>query len=463
MIDRTIAKTPLEDWLAIKIGVTGGGLTKDVIAQYQIAKLNETIALAGAASPFYQRHLAGFADKKLTCLADLEQLPFTTANDLFGQGHKMLCVSQSEISQVVTLASSGTTGAEKRLYFTPAEQETTANFFRWCMAALVGAGDRQMMFLPCERPGGVGDLIITGLRQLGAEGVPHGLVHNVPAALAAMVEQQAVSCTGIPVQVLALARYCLKENIVLPVKSVMLCTDYIPQAIALELQKIWNCEVFQHYGMTEMGLGGGNECAAHDGYHLREGDLYFEVMDPVTGKPVGDGEWGEVVFTTLTRRGMPLIRYRTGDYSRFIPEPCPCGTVLRRLATVKERMVCRVSIGVESWLTMAELDEAIFPLAGIVDFSAAVAYHQGKVILKVEAVTMGSNNQEARTILTEALRGIAAVRQAEQAGVLTIVPQLEEWTTQTVPRVGKRTIKILEQSYDSKNDISDAAREGSAC
>jgi phenylacetate-CoA ligase len=92
------------------------------------------------------------------------------------------------------------------------------------------------------------------------------------------------------------------------------------------------------YGMTEMVFGGAVQCEARSGYHMREADLYFEIVDPVRGHSVPDGEIGEIVFTTLTRIGMPLIRYRTGDLSRFIPEPCPCGSSLRRLDKIAGRI-----------------------------------------------------------------------------------------------------------------------------
>ncbi len=86
-----------------------------------------------------------------------------------------------------------------------------------------------------------------------------------------------------------------------------------------------------------MGYGGGVSCAAHAGYHLREADLLFEIVDPGSGQPVADGQMGEVVFTTLTRRTMPLIRYRTGNLASWITTPCPCGSVLRRLGWVQGR------------------------------------------------------------------------------------------------------------------------------
>ena len=78
-------------------------------------------------------------------------------------------------------------------------------------------------------------------------------------------------------------------------------------------------------------------CRERAGYHPREADLFFEIVDPSTGEVLPDGVPGEIVFTTLTRRAMPLIRYRTGDFSRWIPEPCPCGSVLKRLGKVGDR------------------------------------------------------------------------------------------------------------------------------
>lgn len=77
--------------------------------------------------------------------------------------------------------------------------------------------------------------------------------------------------------------------------------------------------------MTEMGYGGGVECQALNGYHLREDDLYFEIVDPCSGKAVADGVTGEIVFTTFNRQAMPLIRYRTGDIGAFSVDACQCG------------------------------------------------------------------------------------------------------------------------------------------
>ena len=99
----------------------------------------------------------------------------------------------------------------------------------------------------------------------------------------------------------------------------LLSTDQAPAPLVAAIEQAWGCRVFDHYGTTETGLGGGVECEAHDGLHLREADLLFEVVEPATGRSLPDGEEGEIVFTTLTREAMPLIRYRTGDLGRLLP------------------------------------------------------------------------------------------------------------------------------------------------
>ena len=97
------------------------------------------------------------------------------------------------------------------------------------------------------------------------------------------------------------------------------------------------CLTDEEYGMTETGLAGAVGCTLGGGYHPWSSDLYYEVVDPETGAVLPDGQEGELTVTTLGRRGMPLIRYRTGDISRILPGPCPCGSVLPHMARVGDR------------------------------------------------------------------------------------------------------------------------------
>jgi phenylacetate-CoA ligase len=438
------ALTPLQPWIARKIGGEGGAsLTRAHIREYQLARLRNTLRLVRERSPFYRLHLADAPDD-LGCLEDLARFPFTTADDLRENGLRFLCVSQGDIQRVVTLDTSGTTGNPKRLYFTAGDQELTIDFFHVGMSTLTDPGDRVLILLPGERPGSVGDLLATALRRLGAEGIKHGPVRDVAQTLDVIAERAVNGLVGVPVQVLALARYGEAMGAAPPpaLKRILLTTDHVPDAIARTLEQAWGCEVYNHYGMTEMGLGGGVECQARRGYHLREADLYVEIVDPATGDPLPDGERGEVVFTTLTRRGMPLIRYRTGDVSRFLPGDCPCGTLLKTLERVRGRIDGGVEIGTTGYLTMADLDEALFSIAGMLDFSAALIREGSRNRLHIQAVVIEGAGQATALALRRQLDAVPSIRSAQEAGRLDVCVDLQiaDWRSTPAYRLSKRSI-----------------------
>ncbi|MBX3082022.1 MAG: phenylacetate--CoA ligase family protein [Anaerolineae bacterium] len=396
--------TPLEAWIAHKIGADGTTLTRAKLEAYQLERLQATLDLARARSRFY-RDLFADAPLKLTQLADLSQLPFTTAEDIRSNPLHFVCVSQDAIQRVVTLDSSGTTGNPKRIYFTREDQELTIDFFAAGMSTFTAAGDRVLILLPGPTPGSVGDLLATALDRIGAVAIKHGPVRAATATLDVIRREGINVLVGVPTQVLALARSPDQPPVRL--KSVLLTTDHVPDAIKRAVESVWQCAVYNHYGMTEMGLGGGVDCAAHHGYHVREADMLFEIVDPVTGLAVPDGDYGEVAFTTLTRDGMPLIRYRTGDVSRFLVESCACGTTLRTLERVRYRLSGRVALG-DGYLTMADLDEALFGIEAIRDFRAAVEREQGRDCLVLD---MAWNAQEDLTTTLDALLSAVPILQ----------------------------------------------------
>lgn len=242
-----------------------------------------------------------------------------------------------------------------------------------------------------------------------------------------------------PVQLLLLARHPLGQA--LKLKSGLLTADHVPDAIVAVLEQTWGCVVYNHYGMTEMGLGGGVECKARQGYHLREADLLFEIIDPITGLPVAEGQPGEIVFTTLTRRGMPLVRYRTGDLSRFIAGGCPCGTALKTLEQVRQRLSGIVPISEKSRLIMADLDEALFPIPGLVDFTAQLRQGE-RAQLHIEALLLPGKGNGAASDVRKALDSIPAIVQAHQDGTLTTAVTARLWDAGVAPHLGKRTIMM---------------------
>ena len=422
-----IKTTSLEPWIKRKItGDSSGGLTRKQIDDYQLAKLQETLNLVTSKSQFYTRLYSGI-DCKISSFQDLLKLPFTTSEDLKDNPLDFLCVSQNDINRIVTLQSSGTTGKPKRLFFTEADQELTIDFFHHGMLSLVRPEDRVLIMLPGEIPGSVGDLLRLGLERAGVIGVVHGLITDPEATLEQIKRENINILVGIPTQVLSLARFkdskgCSSS---LSLKSVLLSTDYVPLAITQELARTWGCKVFNHYGMTEMGLGSGLECEGFCGYHLREADLYIEIIDPSSGCPVVDGQQGEVVFTTLTRSAMPLIRYRTGDMSRFIPGPCVCNTVLKRLEQIKSRD--RVYLTQVDFLSIADFDEVLFALDNVLDFEVTLTegMEEKENQLQLYVQLKGPISWEVKRNVQQALDKIPIVRDARQNGSLRVFFYLE--------------------------------------
>jgi phenylacetate-coenzyme A ligase PaaK-like adenylate-forming protein len=416
--------TPLEPWISSKIGLPPGmPLTRDALQTYQLGRLQATVEQARTNSPFYRHQLAGIRGTDLRSLDDISRLPFTTTTHILEDDLRFLCVSQAAIERVVTLHSSGTTNRSKRLHFTGEELELTVDFFQHGMSTLVQPGERVLILMPGELPGSVGDLLVQGLERMGAQGIVHGIVRDESAAISEIIAREIDCLVGLPVQVLGLLRHAAAAAIPAGrIKSVLLSADYVPEAIVREIEHVWGCPVFNHYGMTEMGLGGAVECGVRGGGHLREADLYVEIIDPATGRPVPDGDEGELVFSTLTRSGMPLIRYRSGDLTRFIPGPCPCGTVLKRLDRVNGRLAGRVQLGGTGHLGMADLDEALFPLPGIINFQAALTTDNNRDILQVSLLTRGGPAERLCSSAREALDAIPVLRHAIAGGNVKIAP-----------------------------------------
>ncbi len=257
------------------------------------------------------------------------------------------------------------------------------------------------------------------LQRMNVDALVYGPVADPHHAAETIASFGAHCIIGIPTQVLAVATDRTGTKIGKDrIESLLLTTDYVPKAIAETLKKIWGCRVYTHYGMTEMGFGGGVECDALDGYHLREADLYCEVIDPDTGEICSEGISGEIVFTTLTRQGMPLIRYRTGDIARMIIESCPCGSHLKRMEYAEGRREGAVCLGSGGVLKISELDEALFGIQGLLDYRANVSTaSDGSFQLHID-VHRSKNDWPIHGDMMKALERIGAIRQNVAAGCL---------------------------------------------
>ncbi len=345
----------------------------------------------------------------------------------------------------MTLLAPGSAGDPRRVYFTSDDLELTTDFFHHGMSTLVEPGQKVLILMPGERPGSVGDLLKEALGRMDVEGIVHGLVNDPEQAVRDILRYEIDGLVGIPTQVLSMARCALAREIPRGrIKSILLSADYVPSAIVRELRRVWGCPTFNHYGTTEMGLGGGVECQALSGYHLREADLYFEIIDPDTGQPQPQGTPGEIVFTTLTRKGMPLIRYRTGDLARFVPEPCACGTVLRRMDTVRGRLHDMVRLGTGDWLGIPDLDEVLFTLSGVVNYSATLSRGKDRDCLEISLHPGPQGDLPDQESVQRALLSVPQIETAVSEGRLCLKPSRVKSENRITTSAAKRALVLSE-------------------
>jgi|WetSurMetagenome_2_1015567.scaffolds.fasta_scaffold15266_5 phenylacetate-CoA ligase len=376
--------TPLDRWASSRLCISEPPALS-ILQAYQLGKLRDTLKHATACGRYYREHLGDLAPESIRTMGDVTRIPFTYPQDLISGPNDFVCVSPQDISRIVTLSTSGTTGRPKKIAFTPEDQELTVDFFHHGMTTLARPADRVLIFLPGKTEGSVGDLLKKAVARFNCDGVIFGPIDDYERAFRAMLDVKPDSVVGIPSQLLALSRFRRADlsSGKVQLRTVLLSTDYASHTVVKALEQAWGCEVYDHYGTTEMGLGGAVECPVRNGYHMREADLLFEVVDPVTGKSVDGGEYGEVVFTTLTRRGMPLIRYRTGDRSRMMTEACPCGSVLRRLERVSGRIAETVQLRSGATISISQLDEILFLNPSVSTFSAELFDKDGGDFLRL--------------------------------------------------------------------------------
>ena len=209
------------------------------------------------------------------------------------------------------------------------------------------------------------------------------------------------------------------------------------------MEDLWKAEVYHHYGMTEAGLAVAIECQAHDGFHFNEADFLFEVVDPATGEVLKDGEEGELVFTTLSREGIPLIRYRTGDISRLIRDPCNCGaSTLARIGTITKRVGLIATIGQGREIYPALFDDVLYSFPKLIDYRVFLAKKGDKDCLtcKVELTEREVGLEER---LTETILNIAPIRESFEANLLT-QPQIEFVEPGEIKRAGRVKQRIID-------------------
>lgn len=289
---------------------------------------------------FYNRKMKelGVEPGDIKGIEDIHKLPFTTKEDLrdnypFG----LLAVPKSKIARVQ--GTSGTTGKLTLASYTKKDAELWGECVARCLV-MAGLTEEDVIHT-CYGyglfSGGLG--IDFGARQMGAMVVPMS-AGNTQRQMMCMEDFGATAIACTPSYALHLAEALRDAGVVerLKLKAGILGAEPWTVEMRKQIESILGINCFDIYGLCEiLGPGVACECIHHEGLHVHEDYFYPEILNPQTNAACADGEKGELVFTTLTKEGMPLIRYRTKDLTSIDHSTCKCGRTLPRISKFKGR------------------------------------------------------------------------------------------------------------------------------
>ncbi|TMI91520.1 MAG: phenylacetate--CoA ligase [Bacillati bacterium ANGP1] len=312
------------------------------LAGLQVSRLQALVRRVDERVPFYRQAFerAGVRSEQIRTLDDIRRLPWTRKTDL--RDHYPFGLFAVPRDQVARLhASSGTTGKPTVVGYTRADVQMWAEVCARCLAASGG------------RPGDVfhnayGYGLFTGglgmhygAELLGMTVVPvSGGNTERQLLLIQDFQPRVIACT--PSYMLTLAEAALARGLDprrLPLRFAVLGAEPWTEAMRRQIERLLPVRAINIYGLSEViGPGVSNECVeAQQGSHVFEDHFLVEVVDPRSGEPRPPGEVGELVFTTLTKEALPVIRYRTGDLASLDPSPCRCGRTHARMSLVVGR------------------------------------------------------------------------------------------------------------------------------
>ncbi len=301
----------------------------------QLERLKRIVAYVYDRVPFYRKRLddAGVKPDKIKVLSDIQYIPYTTKDDIrdtypFG----LFAVPQKEIVRIH--ASSGTTGNPTVVGYTRRDLETWSD----CVARLVtaaGATDEDIVQIAFGYGLFTGALgLHYGLERIGATVVPTS-TGNTEKQLKLMRDFGTTALVSTPSYALYIAEVAADIGIDcrdLKVRLGLFGSEGCSIEMRTKVEEAWNLFATDNYGMSElMGPGVSGECRLRCGMHFAEDHFLPEIIDPKTGDVKPRGEEGELVVTTLTKEGIPLLRYRTKDITRIHYEKCECGRTHARM------------------------------------------------------------------------------------------------------------------------------------
>ncbi len=410
-------------------------MSRDELAAIQLAKLKETVRRVYEHSAFYKAKMdaKGIKPGDIEMLEDIRHLPLVDKNDFRDQYPLgMLCVDRSVLREMHM--SSGSTGAPVVMAYTQNDLDQWGECMARCyyMAGLASGDCIQITPSFGLFNGGFG--FYHGARISRMFVVPTG-AGNTPRQIKLMQDFKVKGLMGVVSYGIRIMEVLEEQKEDLPdLKIGIFGAETFSDKMREKIENGLGIEAFDIYGMTETGGVGttGMDCEAHNGIHLWEDHYICEIIDPETGKAVPDGEVGEVVFTSLTREAIPVVRFRTGDLTRIITrQKCSCGRTSLRLDRITGRRDDMLIVKGVNFFPK-QVEQALMEIPG-------VCSHYQIIIEEVDGVKDVRINVEAE----EGVTGFTVEKKLKE--VLGFSPKGDVFRPGSLPRQEGKAVRVFHE------------------
>lgn len=405
--------------------------------QTQLAQINAQIQRLINTDSYYGNIYKELGIQGIHSQEDFEALPFSSKDDL--RNAYPLGIQAVPDEKVVRIhSSSGTTGKPVIIPYTAKDVDDWAVMFARCYETAGITNKDRIQITPGYGLWTAGIGFQTGCEKLGAMAIPMG-PGNTDKQLQMMIDLKATVITATSSYALLLAEEINKRGLKnqIHLKKGVIGSERWSEKMRSYIREQLGIELYDIYGLTEIyGPGIGINCEKEAGIHYWDDYIYIEIIDPKTGKPVPDGEEGEIVITTLVKEGAPLIRFRTHDISRIIPEKCSCGSSYPRIDIIRGRSDDMFKVrGVNMF--PSQIEDLLQNVDGVAsEYTVTLAHDDEKnrdvMILTVEAE--GRVNFESTALkIKELFKSRIGVTPK-----VTVVP------VETLPRSEKKTKRVTD-------------------
>lgn len=406
--------------------------------EWQLEQIKKQLQTLCSKPGFYQNKLADVDISAIRSQEDFEQLPFTWKGDL-REAYPLGLQAVPDEDIVRIHSSSGTTGTPVIIPYTRQDVEDWAILFERCYRTAGVTPLDRVQVTPGYGLWTAGIGFQNGAERLGAMVIPMG-PGNTDKQLRMMMDLKSTVLCATSSYALLLAEEIAKRGIGdrIHLKKGIIGSERWGEKMRKRIASELGVQLYDIYGLTEVyGPGIGISCDEECGMHVWDDFLYFEIVDPKTGKVLPDGEIGELVITTLRKQGAPLIRYRTHDLTRFLPGDCACGNPFPRIDTILGRTDDMVKVkGVN--IFPSQIDELLAGIPGASsEYQLMIDHLMGKDIctLFVESAP-GANKYELERELQDGFK--------VKIGITVVVKPVD---IGELPRSEKKSTRVFDNRY----------------